>query len=119
MLMLYVPAGTAPFVSKFDPTIWNCDALVPLSDKEPENAGLAGDIVTLIAPTTVPDAAPPVKLLFERLTDVMACPAVTLMARFPDVLASHEIVGTARVANDSKKIRQRRMFIPSLRGDDG
>jgi len=41
------------------------------------------------------------------------------MARFPDVLAPHNAVGTARPAMDSKKIRQRRMFIPSLRGDDG
>ena len=42
----------------------------------------------------------------------MACPAVTLMARFPDVLASHEVVGTARATKDSKKIRKRCMFIP-------
>src|SRR6516162_11805146 len=112
MLMSYVPEGTAPFVAKFDPTIWNCDAFVPLSDREPENAGEDGDIVTLIAPTTVPDAAPPVKVLFERLTAVMACPAVTLMARFADVLASHDVVGTARAAKDSKKIGKRRMLIP-------
>src|SRR5208282_636484 len=116
MLMLYVPAATAPFVSKFDPAIWNCDAFVPLSDREPENAGEDGDIVTLIPPTTVPEAAPPVKVLFERPTPVMACPAVTLMARFPEVLVlcSQEVVGTARATTDSRKIRKRRMFSPLI-----
>jgi hypothetical protein len=34
-------------------------ALPPVSDNVPEKAGEVGDIVTLIAPTTVPDAAPP------------------------------------------------------------
>ena len=62
--------------------------------------------------STVPEGAPPVKVLFERVTPVMACPAVTLMTRFPDVLASHEVVGMARPTRDSKKIRKRSMFIP-------
>ena len=39
------------------------------SDKEPEKAGEEGDIVTLIAPTTVPDGELLTKELFDRETD--------------------------------------------------
>ena len=119
-MMLYVPAATVPFVTRFDPEIWNCDAFAPLSDREPENAGVAGDIVALIAPTTVPDAAPPVKVLFERLIPVMAWPGVTLIARLLVVLvAAHGAAGIATAAKDSKNMKKRYMFHPSLRCDDG
>jgi hypothetical protein len=39
------------------------------SDKEPEKAGEEGDIVTVIAPTSVPEGEPPTKEPFDRETD--------------------------------------------------
>ena len=61
--------------------------------------------------TTFPDSASPGKVLFERLTAVMASPGVTLMARFHDVLAAHKVVGNTRTAKE-KKSRKRCMFFP-------
>ena len=50
------------------------------SDKEPEKAGDEGDIVTPIAPTTVPEGEPPGKELFDRETDEIDCEAVIVVA---------------------------------------
>jgi len=66
-----------PLVLRLVPTIRNFEASPPLSDSDPESVGDAGDIVTLIAPMTVPDGAPPWKLLFERLAPFTACEAAT------------------------------------------
>jgi hypothetical protein len=52
---------------------------------------------------TVPDGAPPVKAAFDRLTSVIACPGVTLMARLLEVLAARETVGITSAARDRKK----------------
>jgi hypothetical protein len=88
---------------------------VPVSDSAPEKGGDEGDIVTLIAPTTVPDGAPPVKLLPDRLTAVIACAAVTVILRFWDVLvASHDLVGMAKTETVSNQIKTRRILIPLL-----
>ena len=46
------------------------------SDREPEKAGEEGDIVTLIAPTIVPDGEPPRNEPFDRETDEIDCAAV-------------------------------------------
>ena len=63
--------------------------------------------------TTVPEGAPPVKLLFDRLTPVIACDLVTVIARLDDVLAPREVVGIANVAATRIRKKKRNMA-PSL-----
>ena len=54
-------------VSRFEPTILKSEAFAPLSESEPVNE--PEDIVTLIAPTTVPEGTPAVNERFDRETD--------------------------------------------------
>ena len=73
---LHGPLGHGvPFVSRLPPTIWKLAASVPESvQHEPENAGSVGDITGVpMAPTTVPEPDPGVKVLFESGTDAMVC----------------------------------------------
>ena len=79
-------------------------AFVHVSDSVPENGGDAGDIVTLIEPTVVPDGAPPLKLEFERLTAAIVCPGVTTMSRFAVVLAVHAGIGVKSTTNNAGNI---------------
>jgi hypothetical protein len=53
----------------------------------------------------MPEGAPPVKLLFERLTAVIACDWVTVIARLADVLAPRELVGIANAAEIKRRTR--------------
>jgi hypothetical protein len=76
-------------------------AFGPVRDSAPENGGDAGDIVTLIEPTVVPDAVPPLKLEFERLTAAIVCPGVTAMPRFAVVLAVHAGIGVKSATNNA------------------
>ena len=50
------------------------------SDSEPEKAGEEGVIVTLIAPTAVPEGEPPTKERFDREMDEIDCEAVMVSA---------------------------------------
>jgi hypothetical protein len=61
----------------------------------------------LIVPTTAPEAAPPTKLAFDRLTPVTVCAWVTAIARVADVLAAHAGAETAakNEATNVPKIR--------------
>ena len=54
-------------VSRFEPTILKLEAFAPLSESEPVKE--PEDIVTPIAPTTVPEGAPAVNELFDKETD--------------------------------------------------
>jgi hypothetical protein len=62
-------------VTRFEPTILKSDAFVPLSESEPVND--PDDIVTLIAPTTVPEGTPAVNELFDRETDEIVAECLT------------------------------------------
>ena len=54
-------------VSRFEPTILKLEAFAPLNASEPVNE--PDDIVTLIAPMTVPAGAPAVSELFDKESD--------------------------------------------------
>ena len=54
-------------VSRFEPTILKSEAFAPPSESEPVNE--PEDMLTLIAPTTVPDDAPAAIELFDREID--------------------------------------------------
>ena len=54
-------------VSRLEPTILKLEAFAPLNESEPVNE--PEDIVTLIAPTTLPEGAPAVNVRFDREID--------------------------------------------------
>ena len=106
-------------VTRVDPAIWKLLAFGPARDNVPENAGNVGDIVTSIEPTTVPDSAPPGKVLLERPIEAIDWAAVTLTPKFAEVLAARPALGARNAAKRGRKTRNReRMILSSLRGDD-
>ena len=79
-----------PFVTRVLPLIAKLELFAPLvavhppwvveSDKEPEKVGEAGDIATLIVPTTVPEGEPPTTELFDREIDEIDCETVPVLS---------------------------------------
>jgi hypothetical protein len=86
------------------------EALVRPSDKAAGNEGDTGDIVTPMALTAVPDAGPPWKLFFERVTLFMAWDWATGTCRFCDTVASHAAVVYVVETLTRIGIRRQRMF---------
>jgi len=64
----------------FTPLVAVHPPLVVESDREPENAGKVGDIVTLIVPTTVPEGEPPTNGAFDSDTDEIDCETTVMVA---------------------------------------
>ena len=64
----------------FAPLVAVHPPLVVESDREPEKAGEEGDILTLIAPTIVPEGEPPANEPFDRETDEIDCETALVLS---------------------------------------